>query len=69
MVMRAVGMGNSHVRFYDVTSWSYVNLDNPKSKKAQLNSGSKVWAHLAAIECNGQEISRTHLATIGCNGF
>ena len=21
--------GNSHMRFYDVTSWSYVNLDDP----------------------------------------
>ena len=26
-----VGTGNSHVRFYDVTSWSYVNLDDPNS--------------------------------------
>ena len=26
-------------------------------------------AHLAAIGCNGQEISRAHLATIGCNGL
>ena len=24
-----MGTGNSHVRFYDVTSWSYVNLDDP----------------------------------------
>ena len=23
------GHGNSHMRFYDVTSWSYVNLDDP----------------------------------------
>ena len=26
-------------------------------------------AHLAAIGCNGQEISRAHLAAIGCNGL
>ena len=25
----AVDAGNSHMRFYDVTSWSYVNLDDP----------------------------------------
>ena len=24
-----VDMGNSHMRLYDVTSWSYVNLDDP----------------------------------------
>ena len=34
-----------------------------------INSGSKVWAHLAAIGCNGQEISQAHLAAIGCNGL
>ena len=28
----AVGTGNSHMRFYDVTSWSYVNLDDPCGK-------------------------------------
>ena len=26
-------------------------------------------AHLAAIMCNGQEISSAHLAAIGCNGL
>ena len=31
----AVGTGNSPVRFYDVTSWSYVNLDD-------LNLGREV---------------------------
>ena len=25
----AVGTGNFHMRFYDVTLWSYVNLDDP----------------------------------------
>ena len=34
-----------------------------------INSGSEVRAHLAAIGCNGQEISRAHLAAIGCNGL
>ena len=28
----AVDAGNSHMRFYDVTSWSYVNLDDPVLK-------------------------------------
>ena len=28
----AVGTGNSHMRFYDVTSWSYVNLDDPTTE-------------------------------------
>ena len=26
--------GNSHMRFYDVTSWSYVNLDDPPELEA-----------------------------------
>ena len=26
--------GNSHVRFHDVTSWSYVNLDDPLYKQS-----------------------------------
>ena len=34
-----------------------------------INSRSKVRAHLAAIGCNGQEISQAHLAAIGCNGL
>ena len=34
-----------------------------------INSGSEVRAHLAAIGCNGQEISRAQLAAIGCNGL
>ena len=34
-----------------------------------INSKSKVWAHLAAVGCNGQEISRDNLAAIGCNGL
>ena len=28
----ALGTGNSHVRVYDVTAWSYVNLDDPLIK-------------------------------------
>ena len=34
-----------------------------------INSGSEVQAHLAAVGCNGQEISWVHLAAIGCNGL
>ena len=30
--------GNSHMRFYDVTSWSYVNLDDPQSERRSLDS-------------------------------
>ena len=26
-------------------------------------------AHLAAVGCNGQEITRAHLAAIGCKGL
>ena len=34
-----------------------------------VNSGSEVWARLATVGCNGQEISRAHLAAIRCNGL
>ena len=34
----AVGKGNSHMRFYDVTSWSYVNLDDPVFGIGSLNA-------------------------------
>ena len=34
-----------------------------------INSESEVWAHLATIGCNRQEISWVHLAAIRCNGL
>ena len=34
-----------------------------------ISSGSEVRAHLASIRFKGQEISRAHLAAIGCNGL
>ena len=33
------------------------------------NSEIEVWAHLATIGCNEQEILRVHLAAIGCDGL
>ena len=38
---------------------------SPKRRSGHENSGSEVRAHLAAIGCNGQEISRAHLANPG----
>ena len=32
------GTGNSHVMFYDVTSWNYVNLDDPKKSNTSGNN-------------------------------
>ena len=35
----------------------------------KINSGNEMWARLAAIGCNEQEISRAYLAAVGCNGL
>ena len=34
------GPGNSHMRFYDVTSYSYVNLDDPVVDRESGAKGS-----------------------------
>ena len=37
-----MGTGNSHMSFYDVTSWSYVNLDDPVRKHKHANFWPRV---------------------------
>ena len=39
----AVDAGNSHMRFYDVTSRSYVNLDDPYPHLALVGGGGGRW--------------------------